>query len=477
MSHAAPERQHHTVTLAVLGIGALAFALAQTTVVPALTAMQHAFGVGTADITWMVTAYFLAASIATPMLGRLGDMFGKERFLAISLGTFAVGSLVCAIGNSLEVEIVGRVLQGVGGGVFPLSFGIVRDEFPREKIPTGIALLGAIVGIGAAVGLPLGGLLVDEASYHWIFWMSAAMGVVATVTTIKFVPESPVRSPGKLDVGGAAIMAVGLSCVLIAVSRANEWGWASGKTLGLIAAGLAVLAVFVAFERRHHAPLINMKTLARRAVLTTDVATLLVGFGLFGTYVLIPQMAQLPKGHEIGLGLNAFEAGLLMAPGGLAMLVVAPLVGKAGERVGSKPPLLIGCLLAAGGLVGLAFAHDHVIEVILWGLILNAGVSCAFAALPNLIVGAVDPHETGEATGVNTIARNVGASLGGQVAASIIASHAIAGGLPADSGFKIAFLMSAGVALAAGAFGLLIPSSRPVPAGGRGNPEPAANRA
>jgi EmrB/QacA subfamily drug resistance transporter len=472
MSHASPDRQHHNVTLAVLGVGALAFALAQTTVVPALTAMQHAFGVGTSDITWMVTAYFLAASIATPMLGKLGDMFGKERFLAISLGAFAVGSVVCALGGSLGLEIVGRVLQGVGGGVFPLSFGIVRDEFPREKVPTGIALLGAIVGIGAAIGLPLGGLLVDQASYHWIFWMSAAMGVAATITTIKLVPESPVRTPGKLDVGGAAIMAVGLSFVLVAVSRANEWGWGSDKTLGLIAAGLVVLAAFVAFERRHAAPLINMKTLARPAVLTTDVATLLVGFGLFGTYVLIPQMAQLPKGHEIGLGLNAFEAGLLMAPGGLAMLVVAPIVGKAGERVGSKPPLLVGCVLAALGLVGLALAHDHVWEVILWGLVLNSGVSCAFAALPNLIVNAVEPHETGEATGVNTIARNVGASLGGQVAASIIASHVIAGGLPADSGFKTAFLMSAGVALLAGAAGLLIPASRPAAAGATTEPAP-----
>ena len=464
MTHASTPRRHHHFTLAILGIGALAFALAQTTVVPALTAMQHAFGVGTADITWLITAYFLAASILTPLLGRLGDMFGKERFLAIALGLFALGSLVCALSDSLGPMVAGRVLQGAGGGVFPLSFGIVRDEFPREKIPSGIALLGGIVGIGAAIGLPLGGLLVDEASYHWIFWLSAAMGVVATIATVRFVPESPIRTPGTLDVGGAAILAVGLAGVLIAVSRANQWGWGSTKTLGLVAAGLVVLAAFAAFERRHHAPLINMKTLARPAVLTTDVATLLVGFGLFGTFVLSPQMAQLPKGHEVGLGLNAFEAGLLMAPGGLAMLVVAPLVGRISERVGSKPPLLAGCLLAGAGLTGLALFHGSALEVILGGLVLNAGVGCAFAALPNLIVGAVDAHETGDATGVNTIARNVGASLGGQVAASIIAGHTIAGGLPADSGFEIAFLMSAGVSLAAGAFGLLIPASRPIAA-------------
>jgi EmrB/QacA subfamily drug resistance transporter len=412
----------------------------------------------------MISAYFLAASVATPVLGRLGDMFGKECFLAISLGAFAVGSVICALSNGIGLMIAGRVLQGVGGGVFPLSFGIVRDEFPRERIPTGIALLGATAGIGGAIGLPLGGLLADHASYHWIFWLSAAMGVAATVTTIRFVPESPVRTPGRVDVAGAAILAAGLSALLIAISRANDWGWTSGRTLGLIAAGLVLLTGFVAFERRHAEPLINMRTLARPPVLITDLATLLVGFGLFGTFVLIPQIAELPKGGDVGLGLDATEAGLLMAPGGIAMLLIAPLVGRVGERMGSKPPLVAGAVLAAAGLVGLAFDHGSALGIVLWGLLLNAGVGCAFAALPNLIVSAVDVHETGEATGVNTIARNIGASLGGQVAASIVASHVVAGGFPADRGFELAFLISAGVALLAGACGALIPAPSDVDA-------------
>src|SRR3954468_4369948 len=246
-AHTEPARPHHNATLAILAVGALAFALAQTTVIPALASMQESFGVGTSDITWMVTAYFLAASVATPVLGRLGDMFGKERFLAIALGAFAVGSVVSALSDALGLMIVGRALQGIGGGVFPLSFGIVRDEFPRERVPTGIALLGATAGIGAAVGLPLGGLLVDQASYHWLFWLSAAMGVVATITTIRFVPESPLRTPGRVDIAGALILAAGLSAVLSGFSRASDWGWTSDKTLGLLALGLAILVAFVGF--------------------------------------------------------------------------------------------------------------------------------------------------------------------------------------------------------------------------------------
>jgi EmrB/QacA subfamily drug resistance transporter len=453
-------RQHHNVTLAILAIGALAFALAQTTVIPALTAMQHAFGVSTSDITWMISGYFLAASIATPVLGRLGDMFGKERFLAVSLAAFALGSVVSALSDDLPLMVAGRVLQGVGGGVFPLSFGIVRDEFPLAKIPTGIALLGATAGIGGAIGLPLGGLLVDQASYHWIFWMSAVMGAAATVTTLRYVPESPLRTPGKVDYVGAGLLAVGLSAVLIAVSRANQWGWGSDKTLGLVAIGVVVLAGFVWFERRHEAPLINIRTLSRPPVLITDIATLLVGFGLFGTFILIPQIAELPAGGDVGLGLNATEAGLLMAPGGLMMLFAAPIVGRVSERIGSKLPLAVGSMLAAAGLLGMALAHDSALLIVLWGMILNVGIGCAFAALPNLVISAVEPHETGEATGVNMIARNVGAALGGQVAASIVAGHVAADGLPANAGFELAFLMSAAVALAAGVCGLLIPAVR-----------------
>jgi EmrB/QacA subfamily drug resistance transporter len=460
-------RQHHNVTLGILAIGALAFALAQTTVIPALTAMQHAFGVSTSDITWMISGYFLAASIATPVLGRLGDMFGKERFLAVSLAAFALGSAVSAVSTDLPLMIVGRVLQGIGGGVFPLSFGIVRDEFPLAKIPTGIALLGATAGIGGAIGLPLGGLLVDQASYHWIFWMSAAMGAAATVTTLRYVPESPVRTPGKVDYAGAGILTLGLSALLIAVSKANDWGWTSDKTLGLFLIGLVIMAAFVLFEIRHDAPLINMRTLSRRPVLLTDIATMLVGFGLFGTFVLIPQIAQLPAGGDVGLGLNATEAGLLLAPGGLAMLFAAPIVGRVSERFGSKPPLAVGSVVAAISLLGLALAHDASGLIIVWGILLNVGIGCAFAALPNLVISAVEPHETGEATGVNMIFRNVGAALGGQVAASIIAGHVAAGGLPANTGFELAFLMSTVVALLAGVVGILIPrvrSEAPAPA-------------
>ena len=324
-------------------------------------------------------------------------------------------------------------------------------------MPTGIALLGAIAAIGSGVGLPLGGVLVDGPGFHWIFWLAAVMGVLAALTTHFLVPESPVRTPGRVDLVGAGILATGLTALLIAISRGADWGWGSAATLGLIAAGLVVLVLFGLFERRTPDPLINMQTFARRPVLTTNISTVLIGSAMISTFVLVPQLAQLPTGGEVGFGLSATEAGLLLAPGSLVSLLIAPLVGRIGERYGSKPPFLAGCLVTAAALLGLALAHGSVGEVIFWCSVLSAGVGAAFAAIPNLVVVAVDEHETGEATGTNTVMRNIGSAVGAQVAGTIIAANVAATGLPANAGFEIAFLVGAIGAAVAALSVLLIP--------------------
>jgi MFS family permease len=337
-----------------------------------------------------------------------------------------------------------------------------------EKVPTGIAMLGAIAAIGSSIGLPLGGILADGPGYHWIFGVAAIMGVLATATTVLFVPASPIRTPGRVDFTGAAILGVALAALLVAISRGADWGWDSTNTVALMLVGFNGLALFGIVQRRKREPLVNMATFARRPVLTTNIATLLIGSAMISTFVLVPQLGQLPSGGEIGFGLSATEAGLLLAPGGLASLLVAPLVGRIGERSGSKAPFLAGCLVVAGALLGLALTHDSVGLVILWSCLVSAGSGAAFAAIPNLIVTAVSARETGEATGVNTIMRNIGSAIGAQVAGSIIATHVLANGLPENAGFEIAFLISAGGALVAALSVLVIP--------GRGRERAAALR-
>jgi Na+/melibiose symporter-like transporter len=233
--------------------------------------------------------------------------------------------------------------------------------------------------------------------------VAAIMGVLATATTVLFVPKSPIRTPGRVDIVGVAILGVALTGLLIAISRGGDWGWTSTKTTALMFVGFNGLALFGFVQRRTREPLVKMATFVRRPVLTTNIATLLIGSAMISTFVLVPQLGQLPKGGEIGFGLSATEAGLLLAPGGLASLLVAPLIGRIGERRGSKAPFLVGCLVVAGALLGLGLAHESVGLVVLWSCLVSAGSGAAFAAIPNLIVSAVSDRETGEATGVNTI--------------------------------------------------------------------------
>jgi len=450
------ERPHPNRTLLILSGAAISFSLAQTSLVPAIGDLIETFHTDAAGVAWTLTGYLATAAVFTPVFGRLGDMFGKKRMLVIALALFAAGNVLAAVGSSLGIVVAGRVLQGTGGGVFPLCFAIIRDEFPRERVRASIGLISALAGIGGGLGLVMGGLLVDHASYHWIFWVGAAGAILAGVAAYLFVPESPNRSPGRVDVRGAVLLAVGIVLPLLAISKANVWGWTDPRTLGLTAAGLAVLVVWARVERRTAVPMANIETLLRRPVLMTNLATLLTGFGMFGSFILVPQLAEAPESTGYGFAASATQAGLLMLPGALIMLVAGPVSGMIGERYGSKVPLGLGGVIAALGLALLGLVHGTQAEVAIFATVLFTGIGLAFSAMPNLIVDAVSPAETGEATGFNALVRSIGSSLGSQVSGAILAGSIIAGS-PSESGFETAFLVSAGVALVAAATAMFIP--------------------
>ena len=455
-----PQRPHPMRSLLILGVAALSFALAQTTLVPALAHLAEEFQTDATGIAWVLTGYLISAAVFTPIFGRLGDMFGKRRLLVIALLIFAAGSTVSALGDSVTAIVAGRILQGVGGGVFPLCFGIIRDEFPADRVSTSIGLISATAGIGGGLGLILGGVILDHTSYHWIFWLGAATAVVAAIAAVIWVPESPNRIPAKVDIRGAVVLAVGLSIPMYAISMANEWGWADPQTLGLIAAGLAILVFWVWLETRTDEPLADVTLLRQPTVAMTNFATLLIGFGMFGSFILIPQLVEAPESTGYGFGLTATQAGLVMLPGALTMLFAGPLSGRLGTRFGNRMPMALGGLISGVGLLGLGLDHGSILHIVIWNLIGSIGIGLAFAAMPNLIMGAVPIAQTGEATGMNALIRSVGSSLGSQVTASILTATAIgAVALPTDQGFETAYLLCAGMSILAGLMALLIPGA------------------
>jgi len=448
-------------------------------VVPALPTMQHDLHTTENGITWLLTAYLLSASVGTAILGRLGDMYGKERLLLATLVILAFGTLLAAVSSSLGVIIVARFIQGAAGGIFPLAFGIVRDEFPREKVAGSIGLLSAILGVGGGLGIVLSGVIIEHLSYHWLFWIPLVAIVLAAVATWRFVPESPVRTPGKVNWLAAALMTIGLSAVLLAISQTTTWGWVSAKTFGLALVGVLFTLAWIRVESRSEEPLIDMTMMRVRGVWTTNAAAFLLGAGLYASFVVFPQFAQLPKSTGFGFGASVVASGLYLLPATIGMTVLGLKAGAISARFGSRVALLAGTLFATASFTMLAVAHDHPYELLIAAALLGVGIGLAFAALGNLIVQAVPAEQTGVASGMNTVMRTLGGALGGQLSATFIADH-MADGFPTVTGFTETFLMATGFLLLCFVAALLVPKtlgSAPPKVGQGEAPVPAAEAA
>lgn len=459
-----PEGTHppvnSTLLVLYLSLGGLAFAVLQSLVAPALTTIGRELDISTSDSSWIITAYLLSASVLTPIFGRLGDMVGKRKVLIGILAIMAVGTLLAALAPNLGVLIVARILQGAAGAILPLSIGIVRDELPREKVSVTVGLLSAIFGVGAGIGIVAAGPIVEHLSWHWLFWLPLVLVVIALVGAIFGMPESPVRTPGKLDVLGASILSVGLVSLLLAISKGQAWGWGEAKTVGLLALGVVALVAFVMVELRVKEPLIDMRLMKRRGVWATDLVALVLGFAMFGTFVLVPTLLQLPAATGYGFGKSVSQAGLFLLPTVLMMIVFGPVAGIIDRRYGPKIPMVIGTALVVSAFVLPAVGHGAVWQVLLSGILTGAGIGFAFAAMSNAIIESVPAAQTGEASSVNTIARTIGSSIGTAVIAAVITSNSTPQGLPTDVAFTMGFWVCAGVAVLAVLAAFALPAAR-----------------
>jgi MFS family permease len=406
----------------------------------------------------------LSASVATPLIGRLGDIYGKERLMVVVLVLLCVATSVSALATSLAVMLVGRVVQGAAGGVFPLAFGIIRDEFPRERVAGAVGVMSALAGVGGGAGVVLAGPIVQTLSIHYLFWLPLVVLVPATVAIHRFVPESPVRVPGKVSWAGTALMSAGLAAVLLAVSEAPVWHWLSTQTVGMLAVGVALLVAWVRSEARSDHPLVDMRMMRIRGVWTTNAVALLLGFGMYASFILLPEFVETPLREGYGFGSSVTGAGLFLLPATLTMLAAGAQTGRLEKRFGSKPPLLAGAVSTTASYVVLALARTAPWEIYFAALLLGAGIGLAFAAMVNLIIENVGPTQTGIATGMNTVTRTVGGAFGGAVVASILAATVGSGGYPSSHGFTAAFAACA-LALGLGFIvGLAIPQRRPADA-------------
>jgi EmrB/QacA subfamily drug resistance transporter len=451
-------RQHYGVTLALLTVAGISFAVMQTLVVPALPFFQREFDTTAAWATWIATGFLLSSSVLTPILGKLGDSYGKKRMLVTSLGIFGLASLGAAAAWDLPSLIFFRVVQGAGAAVFPLSFGIIRDEFPPEKIGLGIGTVSSVFGVGGGVGLVLSGVIIEHLTWHWLFLIGAVPVLASTVLLAMFVPESPVKFPTKPDYVGGATLSLALGSLLVAISEGTNWGWTSAGVLALLAFSAAMFTRWVRVEQRVPEPLVDLRTFARREMAATNLTTLLMGFAMFSTFILLPNFVQIPLGLppdlaariDYGFGASPVEVGLFFVPSSVAMMVAGPLAGALGTRIGNAVTLRIGIGFLVLALTLLASLHDEPWTIYAWMVFMGIGLAFSFAALGTLVIEYSPRGETGVASGMNTIMRTIGAALGSQVAAAIISANTLAGTeIPLERGFTLAFAISAVGALVA----------------------------
>jgi MFS family permease len=446
--------------LGVLLLAGLGYALLSSAVIPALPTFQQSLDTSELGSTWLLTAFLLSASVGTSIIGRLGDIYGKRRLLLWVLLILAAGSLLAAVSQSLAMLIVARVIQGVAGGIFPLAFAIVRDEFPEERVAGSIGLMSSILGVGGGAGLVVGGLIVQHLDWHWLFWPPFAMAVLAAVLTWLYIPESRVRSPGKVNWWAAALMSIGICSVLIAIAQAPVWGWLEAKTLLLLAGGLAVCALWVLVELRSRVPLVDMGMMRRRGVWTTNLAAFLLGGGMYASFNVLPRFAQLPTSTGFGFGASVLVSSLYLLPASLAMAVSGAAAGRVTHRYGSKVAFVAGAMISGASFGFAAVEHRHPFEMVISTTLLGVGIGLAYAALGNLIIQAVPPAQTGVATGMNTVMRLLGGALGSQISATLIAANTAATGLPTVTGFTDTYVMATFFLVVSVVAGLLIPNPR-----------------
>jgi MFS family permease len=458
-------RGRREITFAVLAVAASSFALLQSLIVPVLATIQTEFDTSQTTVTWVLTAYLLSASICTPLLGRIGDVVGKVRMLVIALVVLSLGSLAAALAPSIGWLIAARALQGIGGGVLPLSFGIIRDEF-RERMTMALSVIASLTAVGFGAGIVAAGPIFDTFGYKGLFWLPMAITLAAAAAALLFVPESPVRTPARLPVVPALLLAGWLVALLIGLSEGNQWGWTSPAVLGLFGFALVVGVAWVAVEHRVPVPMIDMHMLRLRGVWTSNVVAGCVGFGMFASFGFLPQLLQTPREAGYGFGASITESGYLLLPSAVASFLVGFTTSTLIRRIGARGVITIGLLASGAAFVAIGLFHDHTWQLYAATTVQGVGAGMVFSSLAGVVVASVPAEQTGVASGMNANIRTIGGSLGAAVMAGIITAHVGIGGYPAERGYTIGFVVLGIVMALASLAAVLIPETHEQPTSG-----------
>lgn len=456
------------LTFAVLALSAGSFATLQSLVVPVLPVIQTDLGTTTAGVTWTMTAWLISAAVATPLLGRVGDMVGKRRILVLALLAVALGSVVAAVAPSIGVLIGARIIQGLGGAMFPLAFGIIRDEFPAHRLPSAIGAIASIIAIGSGLGTVLAGPLADVLSWRGLFLVPAVFTVAGAVLALLFIPESPTRAVGGVNPWSAVLLSGWLVALLLPLSTGAQWGWGSPAVVGLFILSAVMLAGWILVELRSRTPLVDMRLMREPGVWSMNAAAVFVGASMFAVFAFFPRFVQTPVSTGYGLGASVAESGMLMLPMLVTMAVTGFLSGPLARWVGFRIQIVAAAALMALSAISLGMLHDSLVEVAAASGVFGIGLGLVYAAITSVVVQSVPATQTGVASGMNANLRTVGSAIGAALMTALVTGATASDGLPAESGysegFVVAGLLSAGALVVTVVAMVLMRAPRPAPA-------------
>lgn len=415
------------LTLAALGGAGLVVSLQQTLVLPLLPRLMQTFDTTVSSVAWVFTATLLAGAVATPLLARFGDMYGKKKMITLTMGLLVAGSVICALAESLGVMIAGRALQGAAAAVIPLAIGMIRDTLPREKVTAGIGIVSATMGVGGALGMLVTGVIAENTDTHApVFWISAAMGLIGLVFVAACTTEAGRRAGGRPDLIGAALLAGFLVSLLLGISQGNAWGWSDGRILGLFATAVVLCAAWVVVEMRVREPLVRLRLLVGPKSLSANMASLLLGFAMFASFTLVSNFIQTPE-DKVGYGLSGsvLDVGLYMLPSTITMLVFSALAGRFEAKLGAARTMGIGSAIAALSYLWLALNHGSAMDVMIFSGVQGTGIGIAYATLGTLAVQHVPMDQSGIASGINTLVRTAGGSIASAATSAVLAAEVI----------------------------------------------------
>ena len=449
-----------SLTFLLLAIGAGSISMLQSLLSPVLPTLQAELNTTQSAVAWVIIAFLLSAAVATPILGKIGDTTGKVRTLQVALGGIVAGSLVSALAPNIEILVLGRALQGLGAAAFPLSYGIIRDRLPANRVASAVGSLSSVIAVGGGVGVILAGPVVSLLGWRSLFWLPMGLLAIVMLLVNRFLPESEGRAGGRINWLSGALLAGWLVALLLPLSQGTLWGWTSPGVIASFAIAALLLIGWYVVETRSPNPLIDMKMMALDSVWKTNLVALLFGAAMFAVWAFLPQLAQVSPTAGYGFGASVTEAGWLILPMLITMAVAGMASGRIANRVSFRSQMAFGSGLASLSILGFALFHSSMWQLAIGSATFGLGLGFVYSTMTNVIVQTVLPSQTGAASGMNANIRTIGGAIGTAAMTAIVTSHRQPGGFPAEQGFTSGFLLFALIAAVAMGVCLLLP--RPV---------------